>query len=136
MSAALPTAAAARTRPLAIVHTESSTGWGGQEIRILTEAAGLRDRGHDVSLLAALGARIVEEAPRFGVPVTALPIGRKRPAGLAAMTRALSMRRFDIVNTQKYLIPMMETGSTRVALLARDPAVAHRQIGPGDSHFR
>ena len=31
-----------------ILHTESSLGWGGQEIRILTEARGLQDRGHRV----------------------------------------------------------------------------------------
>lgn len=84
---------------LAVAHTEASLGWGGQEIRILTEAAGLRARGHDVVLLAARGARIVDEAPRYGVPVTALPIGRKRPAGLVAMARALGARRYDVVNT-------------------------------------
>jgi glycosyltransferase involved in cell wall biosynthesis len=83
---------------LSIAHTEASAGWGGQEIRILTEAAGMRARGHEVVLLAAAGSRIVEEAPRFGVPVTALPIGRKRPAGLVAMTRALVPRQFDVVN--------------------------------------
>ena len=38
-------------RPLAILHTENSTGWGGQEIRILTEARGMLDRGHQVMLL-------------------------------------------------------------------------------------
>ena len=84
---------------LRIIHTEASTGWGGQEIRILTEAAGMRARGHDVALLASIGSRIVAEAPRYGVPVTALPIGRKRPAGLRAMTRALAERRIDVVNT-------------------------------------
>jgi len=26
------------SRPLSIVHSENSCGWGGQEIRILTEA--------------------------------------------------------------------------------------------------
>ena len=86
-------------RALTIVHTEASTGWGGQEIRILTEASGLRRRGHDVSLLAAHGARIVEEAARFDVPVTALPIGRKRPAGVRALARELERLRPDIVNT-------------------------------------
>jgi len=84
---------------LTIVHTEASTGWGGQEIRILSEAAGLRRRGHDVSLLAAHGARIVDEAPRFDVPVTALPIGRKRPQGVRALVRELGKARPDIVNT-------------------------------------
>lgn len=85
--------------PLRIAHTEASTGWGGQEIRILAEAAGLRERGHDVVLLAAAGSRIAAAAPRHGVPVTVLPIGRKRPAGLLAMRRALAAGRFDVVNT-------------------------------------
>ena len=31
-------------KPLAIVHTENSCGWGGQEIRILTEARGFSPR--------------------------------------------------------------------------------------------
>jgi hypothetical protein len=34
---------------LRILHTEASLGWGGQEIRILTEAAGMIGRGHRVS---------------------------------------------------------------------------------------
>ncbi|MCL4764585.1 MAG: glycosyltransferase [Burkholderiales bacterium] len=97
--AAVRDGAPAARPPLRVAHTEASTGWGGQEIRILTEAAGMRARGHDVVLLAARGARIVEEAPRFGVPVVPLPIGRKRPAGLAAMARALRAGRYDVVNT-------------------------------------
>ena len=89
----------AASRPLLIVHTESSLGWGGQEIRILSEAAGMRRRGHDVRVYAARGARIAEEAGRFGVPLTVLPIGRKRPAGLVAITRALARDPPDIVNS-------------------------------------
>lgn len=84
---------------MTIVHTESSLGWGGQEIRILTESAGLRRRGHDVRLIAAHGARIVDEAARYGVPVTPLPIGRKRPRGLAALARALRGARPQILNS-------------------------------------
>lgn len=72
-------------RPLSIVHTESSLGWGGQEIRILTESEGMIRRGHRVRLLCPREARIHEEAARYGVPVEALPIGRKNLRGLAAM---------------------------------------------------
>ncbi len=86
-------------RRLVIAHTESSDGWGGQEIRILTEAAGMQARGHRVVVHGAHGSRIVAEAPRFGVPAVALPIGRKRPAGVVAMRRALHATAFDIVNT-------------------------------------
>jgi len=73
--------------PLDIIHTESSLGWGGQEIRILSEAAGLQDRGHRVRLLCPREARIHDEASRFGVPVEALPIGRKNLKGLASTIR-------------------------------------------------
>ena len=73
-------------------------GWGGQEIRTLTEAQGLLARGHRVALYAAEGARIVDEAPRFGVPVQALPIGRKRVAGTRALVRAFTRTPVDVVN--------------------------------------
>ncbi len=81
------------------MHTESSAGWGGQEIRVLTEAAGFIARGHRVVVCGAPGSRIIEEAPRFGVPVLALPIARKRPRGVLAMLRALRTQAPDIVNT-------------------------------------
>jgi len=81
-----------------IVHTEASLGWGGQEIRILTEAAGMIARGHRVELACPREARIFGEAPRFGVPVTALPIGRKRPRGVVALRRFLAARKVDAIN--------------------------------------
>jgi glycosyltransferase involved in cell wall biosynthesis len=84
---------------LRIAHTEASSGWGGQEIRILNESAGMRARGHDVVVYAAEGARIVAEAPHFGVPVVPLPIGRKRPGGLMALVQTFARHPVDIVNT-------------------------------------
>ena len=36
---------------LRICHAESSTGWGGQEIRVLAETLGLRERGHEVAIV-------------------------------------------------------------------------------------
>lgn len=82
-----------------IVHTEASCGWGGQEIRILEEARGCIDRGHQVTLLCPAEARIFTEAQRRGVPVVALPIGRKRFAALLALRRWLRQNPCDIVNT-------------------------------------
>jgi len=84
--------------PLAIAHTESSLGWGGQEIRTLSEAAGFIGRGHRVTLYAAPGSRIAAEAARFGVPVAVLPIGRKRPAGVRSLVAALRRHPVDVVN--------------------------------------
>jgi glycosyltransferase involved in cell wall biosynthesis len=105
-------------RALSIAHTEASMGWGGQEIRILTEARGLIGRGHRVVLYAAPGARIADEAAGYGVPCSTLPIARKRPAGVAALARALRAGRPDVVNTHS------STDSWLAALacrLLRDP---------------
>lgn len=84
-----------------IVHTEASCGWGGQEIRILSEAAGLIARGHQVRLLCPGQSRIYAEAARRGVPATALPIGRKNLKGMLALRRWLSdeMPTVDVINT-------------------------------------
>jgi glycosyltransferase involved in cell wall biosynthesis len=73
-------------------------GWGGQEIRTLTEAAGFVGRGHRVVVYAPPGSRIAEEAPRFGVTLETLPIGRKRVVGVKSLARALTVRPVDVVN--------------------------------------
>ena len=82
-----------------ILHTENSLGWGGQEIRILTEAAGMIRRGHEVQLIAPRESRIFEEAPARGVPVTALPIAKKRPSGFFALRHWLKMNSVDVINS-------------------------------------
>ena len=82
-----------------IVHTEASCGWGGQEIRILEESLGMMERGHQVVILCPPEARIYGEAQRRGIAVTALPIGKKRPAGLRALRHWLKANRVDVVNT-------------------------------------
>jgi len=108
-------------KKLKIVHTEASCGWGGQEIRILEEARGLISRGHEVSILCAPTARILEEAPRFGVPITALPIGRKRLPGLFALRRWLTQHRPNVVNTHSSTDSWL-TGLA-CATLANPPAI-------------
>ncbi len=87
------------TEKLHIVHTEASLGWGGQEIRILTEAQGMVERGHRVTLLCPLDARIHAAAQERGLPVEALPIGRKKPGGVLALRRWLIANRADVINT-------------------------------------
>ena len=86
-------------RALQIVHTESSLGWGGQEMRILSEAQGLIRRGHDVKLVCPRAARIHAEAANWGVPVVALPIEKKRLHGLRALIAWLRENHGDLVNT-------------------------------------
>jgi glycosyltransferase involved in cell wall biosynthesis len=84
---------------LRIVHTESSCGWGGQELRIISESQGLLERGHDVCLAAPEESRIYAEARKRGVPAQAVPIARKGVRGLAALRRLLASARADVVNS-------------------------------------
>ena len=83
-------------RPLSIVHTENSAGWGGQEIRILTEARGMLDRGHRVRLIAPPEAPIATAARDMAIPLVPLGIRRKRPADLHVLRRWLAKNRVDI----------------------------------------
>ncbi len=82
-----------------ILHTEASCGWGGQEIRILEESRGLIERGYRVSVACPAHARLAQEAGRFGVPVTELPIEFRTLAGWQALRRYLAAHQVDIVNT-------------------------------------
>lgn len=104
-----------------IVHTEASLGWGGQEIRILTEAAGMIARGHRVEVWAAADSNILREAARRGLPHRAVPLGRRARAGVVAMRHALKDARPDVINTHS------STDSWLAALaclgLANAPAV-------------
>ena len=116
MSATAPAAGALR-----ILHTESSLGWGGQEIRVLTEARGVAARGHHVLLAAPSSSRIFAEAPAFGVQAVELPISRKRPGGLIALRRLLARTPFDVVNTHSSTDTWL--AALACATLARAPAL-------------
>lgn len=82
-----------------ILHTEASQGWGGQEIRILSEASGMIARGHEVQLICTAQSRIYQEATRYGVTAHVLPIGKKRLSGLFALRHWLRQHPVDVINT-------------------------------------
>lgn len=82
-----------------IIHTESSCGWGGQEIRILEESRGLIRRGHEVLLICPKKSQIFKEAPKYDVPIYSLPIARKNFPGLLALRNWIKNNSADIINT-------------------------------------
>jgi len=89
------------SKSLSILHTESSIGWGGQEIRILTEARGMLDRGHRVMLLTPPNAEMLPAAKKMGVPVEAIDIEKKRIGPLFSLRAWLTAngRGYDVINT-------------------------------------
>jgi glycosyltransferase involved in cell wall biosynthesis len=114
-------------RALSIVHTESSLGWGGQEIRILSESKGLIGRGHDVKLLCPPEARIFAEARAWGVPVLPMPIASKRLAAVKFLVRWFGENPCDVVSTHS----STDSWLTAVAMLVLGrpcPVVRTRHI--------
>ncbi|MBF0423380.1 MAG: glycosyltransferase family 4 protein [Magnetococcales bacterium] len=100
-------------RRLTILHTESSLGWGGQEIRILEESRVMMSRGHSLRLLCPPDARIATAAMRYGVPVTVVPMGRKNVRGWLAVRSWLKDHPVDVIVTHS------STDSWLVALAAQ-----------------
>lgn len=87
-----------------ILHLEASPGWGGQEIRILREAEGMRERGHEVFFGVMKGGSLVKEACKAGF--TVVEINFQKPAWLFSFFRLLFLirrYRIEIVNTHSSL---------------------------------
>jgi glycosyltransferase involved in cell wall biosynthesis len=103
--------------PLHIVHTEASQGWGGQEIRILTEAQGMRARAHRITLLASPTAQIFPAAQARGIPVEPMPFEKKSLKGLLSMRRWLKNNDCDVINTHSstdsWLVALAQIGLKR-----------------------
>ena len=87
------------SKVLRIVHTESSAGWGGQEIRILNETDGMIKRGHQVSVLAPRETKIFAEACQRNIPAVALPISSKGIRGVASLREWIKSNAVDVINT-------------------------------------
>lgn len=89
-----------RNGSMRILHTESSTGLGGQELRILHEARGLMERGHDVMLAVQPGSQLESEAVRIGLRVEPLKMTWVRWLSLIRdFIRLIRRYRPDILNT-------------------------------------
>ena len=83
-----------------ILHTEASTGWGGQEIRILSESAGLTKRGHEVMIACQPGSVISERASNQGIGTFVIRLGGAFDvAGIRHLSALIRRREVDIVNT-------------------------------------
>ncbi len=85
---------------LVVLHTESSTGWGGQENRTLNEMLGLRELGHTALLACQPGAKLGERAREAGFEVFETPMRHALDLPAILRLRGFMRRRHAaIVNT-------------------------------------
>lgn len=83
-----------------ILHTESSMELGGQEFRVLSEACGMRDRGHFVVLAVPSGSQIEVRAKQQGLLVEAVNMSRLRWFWLIwVFLKIVSKHRINVVST-------------------------------------
>ena len=87
-------------RTYAILHTESSLGWGGQERRILAEAVVMGQRGHRVSLACDPRGELYARARAAGLAVTPLAFGGVRNLeAFVRLRRLLGSAGVEVLNT-------------------------------------
>jgi glycosyltransferase involved in cell wall biosynthesis len=91
-------------KSLAILHTEASLGWGGQERRILVEALAMRQRGHRPAFACDPRGELYQRARLQNFPVTPLVFGgRRNLSAWLRLRRLLGAGAFDILNTHSSL---------------------------------
>ena len=72
-----------------VLHTESSPGLGGQEVRTLKEARWTAERGWRVILACQAGGRLFEHARQAGLEAVAVPMKAAWDAHLPAPLNAV-----------------------------------------------
>jgi glycosyltransferase involved in cell wall biosynthesis len=83
-----------------ILHTEASNGWGGQEIRILREMLGIRNRGYRVLLASPPQGALSKRAQEAGLETFTPPMDRRHlMSGLSFVRRIIRDNGVDLINT-------------------------------------
>ncbi len=83
-----------------LLHTEASGGLGGQELRILREAEGMRARGHEVVMAVRSDGGLVHKAREAGFTVYELSFERRRAfSDLWQLLTIIRRHDIEVVNT-------------------------------------
>ncbi|MCX7918700.1 MAG: glycosyltransferase family 4 protein [bacterium] len=83
-----------------ILHTESATGFGGQQIRILDELTGLSQKGYRMLLAAPESSRIYAEAKNRSIETFPVPFTRKTIASsFYKILSIIKRQEINIINT-------------------------------------
>jgi glycosyltransferase involved in cell wall biosynthesis len=87
-------------KPIRVLHTEWSGGWGGQEVRIIQEMLAVREHGVEVFLSSTSHAKITEQAKQHGIKTFDLPYrGNWDLKTLFGLIKIIRAHKINIVNT-------------------------------------
>ena len=83
-----------------VLHTESSLGWGGQEIRTINDAHFLAEQNHSVLIATPSTGQLAERLKKENRPLLAdCPIEKKSILGVLSLIKLLKTYEPDIVCT-------------------------------------
>jgi len=107
-----------------VLHTESSNGWGGQELRILAESSSLNATGNfECICLVSDQGQMRSRNPFNTVPLIPGPIGSKKIKGIFFVIRTLKAVNPDVVvthsSTDSWLVAIARALSRRVFPIIR-----------------
>ena len=109
-----------------ILHTESSNGWGGQEIRILKESIGLRGRGHQIFFAVASKGGLIPRAREAGFMVHEVAFSRgKALLAIIELVKIIRQHAIDLVVTHSSLDAWLAGVAAR---LCKRPIVRLRHL--------
>ena len=109
-----------------VLHTESSPGLGGQEIRTLHEARWIREQGWRVIVAAQSGGKLAAQAREAGVETVAMPMRRAWDvAAVGRLVRLIRGERVSIVHTHSSIDGWLGGMAARVA---RVPVIRTRHV--------
>ncbi|NGX39806.1 MAG: N-acetyl-alpha-D-glucosaminyl L-malate synthase [Chlamydiae bacterium] len=104
-----------------VLHTESSNGWGGQEMRILSESIGMRERGHEIIMAVQQGGGLVEKGRKAGFTIYEIDFKRSKALlVLMQLHRIIKKEKIALINTHSSLdawLGGIAGRSTRVKVL-------------------
>ena len=116
-------------KSLHILHSESATGWGGQEIRIFQESQLLLERGHRVSLVCQPTSYLCKKSLAISSPnFNCYPLLMKstaNPFSIVSIFKILKKTKADIIHTHSSIDSWL-VGS--VAKLSQIPVIRSRHI--------
>lgn len=84
---------------ITILHTEASKGWGGQEIRIIQEALGLKKRGYGIIILAEKDSKIFIKSRELGLESYPISFSKYNPVSYFKLKSLIEKLKVQIVNT-------------------------------------
>ncbi len=88
------------TKRLTILHTESSTGWAGQEMRIILESREMKKLGHRIIIAARPGSGILPAADREGFEKIIMNMEKSNLIlSIVKLMKTITVLDVDIVNT-------------------------------------